>query len=253
MNNETKHEAEVLARDPINDIAILKIDAQDLKYVELGDSSNLKVGQSVIAIGNALGEFRNTVSTGVISGLSRFVVAGGSGMRAEELTGVIQTDTAINPGNSGGPLLNLSGQAIGINTAMAQGAENIGFAIPINEIKNIFESVREHGKIVRPWLGVRYVLLNEVIAEENKLEVDYGALIIRGESRTELAVIPGSPADKAGLMENDIILEVNGKKIDNENPLHRAISKFSVGEEVELTVLQKGERKKIKIVLEEME
>lgn len=253
MNNETKHEAEVLARDPINDIAILKIDAQDLKYVELGDSSNLKVGQSVIAIGNALGEFRNTVSTGVISGLSRFVVAGGSGMRAEELTGVIQTDTAINPGNSGGPLLNLSGQAIGINTAMAQGAENIGFAIPINEIKNIFESVREHGKIVRPWLGVRYVLLNEVIAEENKLEVDYGALIIRGESRTELAVIPGSPADKAGLMENDIILEVNGKKIDNENPLHRAISKFSVGEEVELTVLKKGEKKKINIVLEEME
>ncbi len=251
MNDSTKYEAKVLARDPVSDVAILKIDARDLPTVELGDSSKLKVGQTVIAIGNALGEFSNTVSTGVISGLSRSITAGGEGL-SERLSGVIQTDASINPGNSGGPLVNLAGQVIGINTAMAQGAENIGFAIPINEVKNTIESVREHGKIIRPWLGVRYIQINKEIAKENKLDVDYGALIVRGEKRTDLAVIPGSPADKAGLEENDIILEVNGQKIDEKNPLVKVISQFKPGDEITLKVLHKGKEKEVKVTLGEM-
>jgi S1-C subfamily serine protease len=252
MNDETKHEAKVVARDPINDIAILKIEGKDLPTVTFGDSSNLKVGQTVIAIGNALGEFRNTVSKGVISGLSRSIVAGGAGVASEQLFGVIQTDASINPGNSGGPLLNIAGQVIGMNTAMAQGAENIGFAIPVNEIKRVYENVREHGKIVRPWLGVRYVQINKAIAEDNKLDVDYGALIVRGQKSTDLAVIPGSPADKAGLEENDIILEVDGKKITTDYPLSRAIAQHNPGDEITLKVLHKGEEKEVKVKLGEM-
>lgn len=252
MNDETKHEAKVLARDPSTDLAILKIDGGDFSVVELGDSDNLKVGQTVIAIGNALGEFRNTVSTGVISGLSRSIVAGRVGVGSEQLVGVIQTDASINSGNSGGPLLNIAGQVIGINTAIAQNAQNIGFALPINEAKNTIESVKKDGRIIRPWLGVRYVLINKSIAEANKLNVDYGALIVRGENRTDLAVIPGSPADKAGLVENDIILEVNGKKINEDNPLVKVIGKFKVGEEITLKILRKGEEKEVKVKLEEM-
>ncbi|MFH1559590.1 MAG: trypsin-like peptidase domain-containing protein, partial [Patescibacteria group bacterium] len=238
---------------PLNDIAIIKIEAgDDLPYVEFGDSSNLKVGQTVIAIGNALGEFRNTVSTGVISGLSRSITAGGAGFGTEQLVGVIQTDASVNPGNSGGPLLNIAGQAIGINTAIAQGAENIGFAIPINEVKNIYDNVKQYGRIVRPWLGVRYMPITKAIAEANKLEVDYGVLIVRGEARTDLAVIPGSPADKAGLVENDIILEVNGQKLDENNLLSKVIAQLNPGDKVKLKVLHKGEEKIVEVVLEEM-
>lgn len=252
LNDERKLPAKVLARDPLSDLAILKIDAKNLPTVELGDSSNLKVGQSVIAIGNALGEFRNTVSTGVISGLSRTVVAGGAGIGSEQLIDVIQTDASINPGNSGGPLLNISGQVIGINTAIVQGAQNIGFAVPINEVKNSIESVKKNGRIVRPWLGVRYVQINKDLAQANKLPVDYGALISRGEQPTDLAVIPGSPADKAGLVENDIILEIDGKKIDEKNPLANIINKHNVGDQITLKVLHRGETKEIKVKLEEM-
>ncbi len=252
MNDESKHEAKVLARDTITDLAILKIDGDDFPYAEIGDSSDLKVGQSVIAIGNALGEFRNTVSTGVISGLSRSITAGGYGTASEELSGVIQTDASINPGNSGGPLLNLDGQVIGINTAMANGAENIGFAIPINDVKNTIKNVKENGKIIRAWLGVRYIPITEDIKKANKLDVDYGALIIRGEDRTELAVIPGSPADKAGLVENDIILSVDGEELKDGNSLAKIISKHSPGDKVTLKILHKGDEKEVKVELEEM-
>lgn len=250
MNNEKKYPAKVLARDPVSDLAILKIEMKDLPTVELGDSGNLKVGQSVIAIGNALGEFRNTVSVGVISGLARSITAGGAGT-AEDLTNIIQTDAAINPGNSGGPLLNIAGQVIGINTAVAQGAQGIGFAIPINEVKNSIETVQKTGKISRPWLGVRYVMLTEDIAKQNNLSVTEGALVVRGDNRTDLAVIPGSPADKAGITENDIILEINGQKINNKNLLANALSKFKPGDEVTFKVWHKGETKDVKVKLEE--
>lgn len=171
---------------------------------------------------------------------------------SEQLVNVIQTDASINLGNSGGPLLNIAGQVIGINTAMAQGAQNIGFAIPINEVKNTIDSVKKFGKIIRPWLGVRYVIINKAISQANKLAVDYGAIIIRGQNQTDLAVIPGSPADKIGLVENDIILEINGQKITEENPLANLVAKFKPGDEITLRVVHQGKEKIIKVKLEEM-
>ncbi|OGF24176.1 hypothetical protein A3H09_02520 [Candidatus Falkowbacteria bacterium RIFCSPLOWO2_12_FULL_45_13] len=252
MNDGKKYAAKVIGQDPIIDLAVLKINAANLPTVELGDSANLKVGQTVIAIGNALGEFRNTVSTGVVSGLARSVTAGSFGAAAEQLVNLIQTDASINPGNSGGPLLNIAGQVIGINSAMAQNAQNIGFAIPINEVKNTIESIKKNGRIIRPWLGVRYVIINQAMAQANKLSVDYGALIVRDQNQTELAVIPGSPADKAGLVENDIILEINGSKITQENPLASHIAKFKPGDEITLRVMHQAKEKTVKVRLEEM-
>lgn len=252
LNNDKSYTATVVDRDSITDLAVLKIETEEkLPTVELGDSSSLEVGQTVIAIGNALGEFSNTVSTGVISGLSRTVVAGGAG-NTEKLTNVIQTDASINPGNSGGPLLDSSGKVIGINTAMASRAQNIGFAISINEVKSVIDSIYESGRIVRPWLGVRYIIINEEIAKQNDLSIDYGALVVRA-SRAELAVIPGSPADKAGLRENDIILEVNGEKVTNQQPLSYLISQYSPGETIELTVQSQGEEKTLDLELGERE
>src|SRR6056297_3363014 len=250
-NDQKRYTAKILARDSIMDVAILKIKGNNFSYAELGTSSDLKVGQTVIAIGNALGEFRNTVSTGVISGLSRSIVAGNSLGRPEKLSGVIQTDASINQGNSGGPLQDISGRVIGINTARASGAENIGFALPIDEIKDIVEDVKQEGRIIRPWLGVRYILLNKEVAEANNLEVDYGALILRGERRTDLAVIPGSPADKAGLKENDIILEVEGEKINSNNTLVEVINRYDPGEKLGLKILRQGEEKKVEVELGE--
>ncbi|MCX7779006.1 MAG: trypsin-like peptidase domain-containing protein [Patescibacteria group bacterium] len=242
--------AKVLATDPFNDIAVMKVEAKNLPTLPLGDSDRLEIGQSVIAIGFALGEFRNTVTKGVISGIGRNITAGGAG-RTEQLENVIQTDAAINPGNSGGPLLNLKGEVIGINTAMSLEGQLIGFAIPINEAKYVVESVKKFGRVVRPFLGIRYLLINETIAKTNKLPVDYGALIVRGETATDFAVTPGSAADKAGLMENDIILELNGQKITPDNPLAKMIQKFKPGDEVTLKVLSRGKEKIIKVVLGE--
>jgi len=251
MNDGQKIEAEVLARDSVNDIAILKIDKKDLSVIELADSDNLKVGQTVIAIGNALGEYRNTVSTGVVSGLQRDITAGDSLGQSEDLSGVIQTDAAINPGNSGGPLLNIAGQAIGVNVAVAYGTENIGFALPINSIKSVIDSVKEHGRIIRPMLGVRYVMINQNIIKKNNLDVDYGALVLRGEEPGDLAVIPGGSADKAGIVENDIILEVNGQKIEGKNTLSSLVAKYNVGDQITLKIMHRGEEKEVRVRLEE--
>jgi len=249
-NEGEKYEAQVLARDPFNDIAVLKIEMDNLAPVKLGDSDKLQLGQTVIAIGNALGEYCNTVTKGVISGIDRRIIAGSVG-RSEVLEDVIQTDAAINYGNSGGPLINLKGEVIGINTAISNQGQLIGFAIPINQAKQVIESVKEHGRIIRPFLGVRYIPLNESIAQENNLEVNYGALVVRGEQAGQLAVIPGSPADKAGLVENDIILELNGEKVTQEHSLSGLIQQYQPGEEIELKILHKGEEKMVKVVLEE--
>jgi serine protease Do len=250
LNEGESFEAEVLAKDDFLDLAILKIDKKDLPTVKLGNSDELNIGQTVIAIGNSLGEFENTVSKGIVSGLKRQVEAGNSFGKTEVLDEVIQTDAAINPGNSGGPLFNLRGEVIGINVAMASGAENIGFTIPINQVKDIYQSVKETGKIVRPYLGIRYIIINDNIQKVNNLLVNYGALILRGNKRSDLAVVPGSPADKAGLAEYDIILEIDGEEINEKNSLAKVIRKKKVGEEVELKVLSKGNEKKIKVILE---
>lgn len=250
-SDDKEYAAKVLARDPLNDIAVLKIEAEDLPYLEFGDSEDLNLGQSVIAIGNPLLEFTNSVSKGVISGLARSIVAGDMSGRSEQLEGVIQTDAAINPGNSGGPLIDLTGKVIGMNVAVAS-AENIGFSLPGNTVRKVVESVRENGEIVRPYLGVRYVPVTEALKKANNLEVDYGIVISKGTTPEELAVLPGSPADKAGLEENDIVLEIDGKKVDKENSLARMIANKNVGQEVVLTVLSNGKEKKVKVKLEKM-
>lgn len=246
-----KYPAKVISRDPINDIAILKIKAKNLPSLELGDSSKIELGQAVMAVGNALGEFHDTVSTGVVSGLSRFITAfSGFNHQAERLRGLIQTDAAINPGNSGGPLIDMEGKVIGVNTAVVAMAQNIGFAIPINYAKKDFEEVKKYGKIRRPFLGVKYVLLNKQIAKKNKLPKDYGALIVR-ESLGESPIIKGSAAEKAGLKEFDIILECSGEKITDKNPLSHILQKSKIGEEITLKVLRAKKEIKLKVKLEE--
>lgn len=251
-NSGAKYPAKVIARDPVNDIAVIKIEAANMPFLTFADSDRLQVGQTAIAIGNALGEFRNTVSVGVVSGLSRSIIAGDGTGQTEQLDQVIQTDAAINPGNSGGPLLNLSGQVIGVNVAVAQGGQSVGFALPSNLVSSVAETVQKTGKIVRPYLGVRYVTITPELKDTNKLAVDYGALVTRGDTQDQLPVISGSPADKAGLAEGDIILEVDGQKLDQEKSLASAVRNKKVGDNIALKVLSKGREKTITIRLEEM-
>jgi len=243
--------AKVLVKDPLIDIAILKIEGKDFPNLEFGDSGQIELGETVIAIGNPLGEFEDTISAGIVSGLSRKITAyGGTPVRATSLRGLIQTDAAINPGNSGGPLVNMGGEVVGINTAMVMSAQNIGFAIPINYAKKTLEEVMKYGKIRRPFLGVRYFILNKEIAQAQKLPVDYGALVVR-ESLGEGAILKGSPADQAGLKEYDIILECNGKKITEENPLTDMMQEYDIGQEVSLKVLREKKEIEIKLKLGE--
>lgn len=247
-NDGKKYGAKVLARDPVQDLAVIKIDAPGLPPVTLGDSDSLKLGQTAIAIGNSLGEFRNTVSVGVVSGLYRSITASGP-LGAEALQGLIQTDAAINPGNSGGPLLNLKGEVIGINTAIARGAENIGFAIPINKAKRDIESVKRSGSIKVSYLGVRYIVVTEDFAKAERLPVDYGVLV-RG-SQDGPAVIPNSPADKAGIKAEDIILEVNGEKLGTDNHLAGVIQKYNIGDTITLKIRRGDKTLDLKVTLEE--
>lgn len=252
MTNDGKeYPAKVLARDPVNDLAIIKIDGANLPILNFGNSDSLKIGQTVVAIGNSLGEFSNTVSKGIISGLKRSLTAGGGLGDSENLTNIIQTDAAINPGNSGGPLLDIFGNIIGINVAMAQGAQNIGFAIPISQVKKVVDQVKATGKISVPYLGVRYIPIDANLQKQINLTFDYGVLVLRGQNVTDFAVIPGSPADKAGIVENDVILEINGTKIDSKNTLTSLIANFNVGDEIALTIWHKGQTKEIKVKLEE--
>jgi len=249
-NDGKKHSAKVVARDQILDIALIKIEGKDFPFLSFGNSDGLEVGQSVIAIGNALGEFRNTVSVGVVSGLARSITAGDGSGNSEFLDQVIQTDAAINPGNSGGPLINLSGKVVGVNVAIVQGSQNIGFALPINSVKSAVDSVKQTGKIVRPYLGVRYVAITSSIKEKNNLSVDYGVLVKVGANADELAVIPGSPADKAGIVENDIILEIDGTKLDDKTSLASIIRGKTVGQTITLKILHKGAEKTVSVTLE---
>lgn len=215
-------------RDPVLDIAILKIDANDLTPVTIGDSSAIEVGQLAIAVGNALGRFQNSVTTGVISGIRPEGIEAGdpfSGV-TERLGEVIQTDAAINPGNSGGPLLDSRGTVIGVNVAVTQGAQNIGFAIPVNSVKSIIDEFLATGKITRPYLGVRY----EIISKTRALayEVPEGAYIRE--------VIAGSPAEKTGIKVGDIILKINGQSVSTDNPLSQIIQSKKIGDAIELVV-----------------
>ncbi|MFY9457670.1 MAG: trypsin-like peptidase domain-containing protein, partial [Candidatus Spechtbacterales bacterium] len=257
-DDDAKLPIKIVARDRINDIAILKIDPpaggqgnKSFPYIELGDSRQLELGEDIIAVGYALGEFRNTVSTGVVSGLSRFIQAQtGYERHVERLRGLIQTDAAINPGNSGGPIINMEGKAVGISTAVVFGAQNIGFAIPINNAKKDLQELKEFGHIRQPFLGVRYIIIDEMVQKQNKLPVDHGAMIVR-ETLGEHAVVPGSSAARAGFKEFDIILETDGEKITVDNTIQDVISKHKIGEMVKCKVLRNGKESEIKVKLEE--
>jgi len=231
-------------RDPANDLAILKIEASDLTPVELGDSSALQVGQFAIAIGTALGEFRHTVTTGVVSGLGRGIAAGSPFEGAvERLDNVIQTDAAINPGNSGGPLLNSAGQVIGVNTAVSSQGQNIGFAIPINIVKEAIDLFNKTGQFNRPYLGVRYRMVNLKLALAN--EVPQGAYVQE--------IVENSPADKAKIEAGDIITKIGGEKVDgnDEAGLSKLVGKHKIGDKVEIELWREGDTKSVTVILEE--
>lgn len=250
-DGKTYDNVDVIARDPRGtvDIAFLKVNGvNNLKPAKLGDSAKTSVGTSVIAIGYALGEFDNTVTSGIISGVGRPITAG-DGQSTETLTNLFQTDAAINPGNSGGPLLNLAGEVIGINTAVAgDGAQNIGFAIPINDVKPQITSVLQKGKLEVPYMGVRYVMLSPEIAQKYQLSRDSGAWLKANGSNQ--AVINGSPADKAGLKEGDIIFKVNGQEINDKNPLASVLSKYNIGDTLDIEYNRDGKNNTTKATLE---
>jgi serine protease Do len=250
-------DVEVLGRtspsDPL-DVAFLKIndkEGQRLRSVTLGKSSDVSVGDKVIAIGNALGQFQNTVTYGIISGYGRSVVAADAS-GSETLQNLFQTDAAINQGNSGGPLVNFDGEVIGINTAVAGGtAQNIGFAIPIDDAKGLIESVLEDGELQRPYLGVRYISVTDDFAAENDLAVKRGAYIVPS-SGGEPSIVPGSPAAKAGVKEGDIIIKVSNTDVDQDNSLTSLIGGKSVGDEVTLTIIRDGEEMTLDVTLADM-
>jgi serine protease Do len=245
--------ATVVDTDAFADVGVLRVDKNGLPTVQFGDSSAIQIGQTVIAIGNALSEFRNTVTKGVVSGINRRITAGDDFGASEVIEEAIQTDAAINFGNSGGPLIDLAGKVIGMNTAVSGSGEGIGFALPANVVQKIVRSVVAHGKIIRPRLGVQYVLITPALAAEKGIDIDRGALIVRGETVTDLAVIPGSPADKAGLQENDIILSVDGVDILPEHSLGGMIVKHEPGDMIRLRLLRKGEEKEVTVTLDAWE
>jgi serine protease Do len=238
------------ASDPL-DIAFLKINdtkGKKLTVAKIGDSGSMEVGDRVIAIGNALGQFENTVTSGIISGYGRDVEAL-DGANTESLQNLFQTDAAINPGNSGGPLMNLSGEVIGINVAVAD-AQNIGFAIPINDVKGLIASVEKNGKLERPYLGVRYVSLTDDVAYFYNLDIKRGAYIAPSQEAGESSIISGSPAEKSGLREKDIITSINDVGIDERNSLISVLGRFGVGDTVKLKVVREGSEITIDIRLE---
>lgn len=235
------------------DIAFLKIGdtkGHKLTPATLGDSTKMQVGDSVIAIGNALGQFQNTVTSGILSGHGRSVRASdSSGSSAENLEDLFQTDAAINEGNSGGPLVNLDGEVIGINTAVAGNAQNIGFSIPINDVSGLIKTVEQTGKLERPYIGVYYVPITNDVAQQYSLNATRGAYIPTADQLGSIPIIAGGPADKAGLQSGDIITKLDGKSIDQNNSLSALVNKHSVGDKVTLTIVRSGKTQNVTVTL----
>lgn len=262
MNDGTTYFAKVISKDPSNDLAVIRLyededhkrEVKDLTAVELGDSDQTKIGSQVLAIGNALAEFQNTSTAGIISAKGRQITAGSqNGGESSLLSGLIQTDAAINPGNSGGPLVNLAGQVVGVNTAVASDATGIGFAIPINDVKPVLESIEKYGEIVRAYLGVRYTLLNPQISQQLGLELDYGAYLADDLSQNLPAIVNDSPADRAGFKVGDIITEVEGEQIDKNNNLQSVVRDFIPGDKILVKVWRDGSEVELNVTLGEFE
>lgn len=253
LSDGTQLEVEVLGLDTLNDIALLQLSGKrDLPFIKFSDSDEIEVGDRVLAIGNALGEYANTTTAGIISATGRQIVAS-SGGNASNLVDLIQTDAAINPGNSGGPLVNMEGEVVGMNTAIDSSAEGIGFAIASNDIKNVVESYEEHGRIVRPYLGVRYILINEGFKAQNNLTIDHGAYVLGDAESGLVGVIKDSPADKAGIREGDVILSVEGEEINENFDLSNAIAGYSVGDKVRMEIFRDDKTIDVTVTLEENE
>jgi len=238
LNDSRIFSGRVYGIDTLTDLAIVKIDATGLPVAPIGSSDELELGQLAIAIGNPLGNFENTVTTGVVSGLGRHIQAGeAGGSTSEQLNNLIQTDAAINPGNSGGPLISSAGAVIGINTAVNQDAQGIGFAIPIDVARPIMELALAGEPIARPWIGVRYVLVTPQLADDRGLSVDHGVLIATGANGAA-AILPGSPAADAGLREGDVVTAVDGEMVDADHDLSTRILPHVPGDTVHLTVVR---------------
>lgn len=247
----TYRDVKVVGSDPLNDIAFLKIDGvSNLKAAELGDSTSVRIGQKVIAIGNALGQYDNTVTSGIISGTGRSVTASADGTentRAETLSDLIQIDAAINSGNSGGPLVNIAGQVIGVNTALASEANSIGFSIPISAVKGMLKGVIANGKVERAYVGVNYVAITPNMADQYKLPVKKGAYVI--STQGVQAIIPNSPAAKAGLQEKDIITKVGQTEVGDKGSVATLVAEYAPGETIELTILRDNKPQTLRITL----
>lgn len=246
----TYENVELAATDPLNDVAFLKIkDASGLTAATLGDSKTLNVGQQVMAIGNALGQYQNTVTVGVVSGLGRSITASdGTGYNTETLSDMIQTDAAINSGNSGGPLVNAAGEVIGINTATSTSAENMGFAIPISSVKGMLAQLIETGSAQRTYLGVYAAEITPEVAKAYNLPVNTGAYLYSSSAYS--AIVKDGPAAKAGLKDKDIITKVNGVEVGKAGTLTDLIGEYKPGDTVQLTVIREGNEIAVNVTLE---
>ena len=243
------YDATVVSQDPINDLALVKIKISNAPHLDFADSNAIQIGQRVIAIGNSLGQYSNTVTTGVVSGIGRNITAGGEDT-SEQLEGVIQTDAAINPGNSGGPLLDIDGKVIGINTAIDQQGQLVGFAIPSLDVQKDIQSYQKVGKITKPFLGIRYVVLDQSVARQYKLKVENGAWVTsQGDQSGTSPIVQGSAADKAGIKDGDIITVVNGTQLDQNTTLAQLIKNFNPGDIITLTVLRADKTINLKVTL----
>lgn len=249
---DTYDDVDIVGEDPLNDVAYLKINgAKDLPTIALGDSKTIAVGQPVLAIGNALGAYQNSVTQGIISGTGRSVTAGDSnGNNQETLTDMLQTDAAINPGNSGGPLVNAAGEVIGINTAVATSANGLGFAIPISATKGMLNRIMEGGKAERAYLGLTYITVTAEVAKEAKLSVNHGAYIYNSSSRSGEAIVKNGPADKAGIKTKDVITKVGNVEVGRAGSISTLIGEYKVGDTVQLTYVRDGKEYTTNVTLE---
>ncbi|MBT4384529.1 trypsin-like serine protease [Candidatus Peregrinibacteria bacterium] len=255
LSDGSEIEAEVLAKDALNDIAIMQLTGDDdrigaLEVLDFADSDEVSVGEPVLAIGNALGQYSNTTTAGIISATGRQISVGNAG-GSYSLVDLIQTDAAINPGNSGGPLVNIDGELVGMNTAIDSTAEGIGFAIPSNDISGVLKSYEEHGRIIRPFLGVRYIPVTQSVQQRFSLDYDYGILLLGDDELGEPAIVTGSSADKAGLLENDVILSVDGNPFTSTYTPRNSLSTLFVGDEIKLEVWRAGAILELDLLLEE--